>query len=176
MFDGEDITHLSAMARVDRGIVLVPESRGVFPSITVEENLSIWLPAKAERAKAYDFFGLLAQRKRQLAGNLSGGEQQMLSLAPFLVRRPRLLIGDEPSLGLAQMVTIEIMSALRHLQSEGTTIVLVEEKARDVLTIADYVGALQRGRLQWIHERAQVQDEHVTAAYLGLSSVTGTQT
>jgi ABC-type branched-subunit amino acid transport system ATPase component len=95
----------------------------------------------------------------------------MLSLAPFLVRRPQLLISDEPSLGLAQIVTADIMAALRRLQAEGTTIILVEEKARDVLTVADYVGALQRGRLQWVIPRKDVDEERIAAAYLGLSTV-----
>lgn len=173
LLDGEDITILSAMARVERGIVLVPESRGVFPSMTVEENLSIWLPNKVDRDHAYDSFEALRKRRNQPAGNLSGGEQQMLSLAPFLVRKPRLLISDEPSLGLAQIVTGEIMAALRGLQAQGTTIILVEEKARDVLTIADHVGALQRGHLQWMRLRADVDQELLAAAYLGMSAVVG---
>jgi ABC-type branched-subunit amino acid transport system ATPase component/ABC-type branched-subunit amino acid transport system permease subunit len=171
IFNGEDITALSPTGRVERGIVLVPESRGVFPSVSVEENLTIWLPDKRERARAYDAFTPLAARKNQPAGNLSGGEQQMLSLAPFLVRNPRLLIADEPSLGLARIITTQIMDALRLLQSEGTTILLVEEKARDILTVADHVGALQRGTLQWIAERGDVDEQLVTAAYLGLSTV-----
>jgi ABC-type branched-subunit amino acid transport system ATPase component/branched-subunit amino acid ABC-type transport system permease component len=171
IFAGEDITRLSAMARAERGIVLVPESRGVFPSLTVEENLAIWLPARADREAAYDAFEALRRRRSQHAGNLSGGEQQMLSLAPFLVRRPQLLISDEPSLGLAQIVTADIMAALQRLQAEGTTIILVEEKARDVLTVADYVGALQRGRLQWVIPRKDVDEERIAAAYLGLSTV-----
>ncbi|MFD2351385.1 ATP-binding cassette domain-containing protein [Nonomuraea ferruginea] len=83
VFDGEDITALGALERVERGLVLVPESRGVFPSITVDENLSIWLPSKADRAKVYEQFESLARRAGQPAGNLSGGEQQMLSLAPL---------------------------------------------------------------------------------------------
>ncbi|MEU6723648.1 ATP-binding cassette domain-containing protein [Nonomuraea wenchangensis] len=171
VFDGEDITALDTLRRVERGLVLVPESRGVFPSITVDENLSIWLPSKADRAKVYEQFESLARRAGQPAGNLSGGEQQMLSLAPFLVRRPRLLISDEPSLGLAQLVTAEIMAAFRRLQQEGTTVVLVEEKARDVLTVADQVGALQTGHLRWVSERADVDEQRVAAAYLGMSAV-----
>ncbi|GAA4535721.1 MULTISPECIES: ABC transporter permease subunit [Nonomuraea] len=171
VFDGEDITALGALERVERGLVLVPESRGVFPSITVDENLSIWLPSKADRAKVYEQFESLARRAGQPAGNLSGGEQQMLSLAPFLVRRPRLLISDEPSLGLAQLVTAEIMAAFQRLQREGTTVVLVEEKARDVLTVADQVGALQTGHLRWVNDRSEVDEQQVAAAYLGMSAV-----
>jgi ABC-type branched-subunit amino acid transport system ATPase component/branched-subunit amino acid ABC-type transport system permease component len=173
LFDGEDISRLTPMARVDRGIVLVPESRGVFPSITVEENLQIWLPNGKERARAYEAFEPLARRKNLPAGNLSGGEQQMLSLAPFLVRTPRLLVSDEPSLGLARIITAEIMDALQRMQAEGTSLLLVEEKARDVLTIADRVGALQRGELQWINDRADVDDDRVAAAYLGMGAVLG---
>lgn len=176
LFDGDDITNLSPMARVQHGIVLVPESRGVFPTITVEENLSLWLPNKADREQAYDTFQSLRNRRNQPAGNLSGGEQQMLSLAPFLVRTPRLLISDEPSLGLAQIVTADIMVALQGLQAQGTTIVLVEEKARDVLTIADHVGAIQGGYLQWMRLRADVDEELLAAAYLGMSSVAGPAT
>lgn len=167
LFDGEDITGLSMAERVARGIVLVPESRGVFPSVSVEENLKLWLSDARARSRAYEFFPALAQRRHQPAGNLSGGEQQMLSLAPFLVREPRLLISDEPSLGLAQIVTRDILAALETLRADGTTVILVEEKARDVLEVADQIGALKRGSLMWLRERDQVDADQIASAYLG---------
>src|SRR5690606_33413487 len=108
------------------------------------------------RELVYERFAALKHRLKQPAGNLSGGEQQMLSLAPFLVRPPKLLIGDEPSLGLAQIITAEIMAMFQQLRDEGTTVILVEEKARDVLRVADRVGALQRGELAWLVDSAQV--------------------
>jgi ABC-type branched-subunit amino acid transport system ATPase component/branched-subunit amino acid ABC-type transport system permease component len=167
LFDGEDITDLAAPQRARRGLVLVPESRGVFPSVSVEENLRLWLPARAERNTAYEAFPLLARRKSQPAGNLSGGEQQMLSLAPFLVRSPRLLVVDEPSLGLAQGVSAEIMASLRRLQDQGVALILVEEKARDILSVADRVGVLQIGSLPWVRPTADVDPAGLASAYLG---------
>ncbi|RNL62827.1 ATP-binding cassette domain-containing protein [Nocardioides marmoriginsengisoli] len=171
LFDGEDITTLTTAERVARGVVLVPESRGVFPSISVEENLKVWLRDSRERAEAYELFPSLAQRRQQPAGNLSGGEQQMLSLAPFLVRRHRLLISDEPSLGLAQLVTRDIMAAFDTLRRNGTTVILVEEKARDVLDTADLVGALKRGELAWLKASVDVDADQITSAYLGTAQV-----
>lgn len=170
-FDGEDITGMDAAQRVERGMILVPESRGIFPALTVDQNLSISLPKRADRDLAYARFPSLARRMKQPAGNLSGGEQQMLSLAPFLVQPPKLLISDEPSLGLAQLITTEIMAAFEQLRDEGTAVVLVEEKARDVLKVADRVGALQRGDIAWVVDRSEVDAERVASAYLGMTTV-----
>ena len=170
VFDGEDVTRLSATHRARRGLVLVPESRGVFPSVSVEENLRLWLRTRRERDEAYQSFPSLARRKSQPAGNLSGGEQQMLSLAPFLVRTPRLLVADEPSLGLAQTVSAEIMESLRRMQERGVALILVEEKARDILGVANRVGVLQNGSLPWIRRRVDIDQAQLAAAYLGTAN------
>ncbi|WP_007509196.1 ABC transporter permease subunit [Pseudofrankia saprophytica] len=167
MFRGEDVTHAPAHERSRMGIVLVPESRGVFPSLTVEENLQLWLREQALRESVYDRFPNLAERRGVEAGNLSGGEQQMLSLAPFIARPPALLLADEPTLGLSVKVAGEVLAALRVLRDEGTTLILVEEKAQEVLTLADQVGALSLGRLQWVRAAADVDLDELTSAYLG---------
>jgi ABC-type branched-subunit amino acid transport system ATPase component len=167
MFRGEDVTQAPAHERSRMGIVLVPESRGVFPSLTVEENLQLWLRGQALRDSVYDRFPNLAERRGVEAGNLSGGEQQMLSLAPFIARPPALLLADEPTLGLSVKVAGEVLAALRVLRDEGTTLILVEEKAQEVLTLADQVGALSLGRLQWVRAAADIDLDELTSAYLG---------
>ncbi|OHV48808.1 ATP-binding cassette domain-containing protein [Pseudofrankia sp. BMG5.36] len=167
LFRGEDVTAAPAHERSRMGIVLVPESRGIFPSLTVEENLQLWLRDQALRDGVYDRFPNLAARRGVEAGNLSGGEQQMLSLAPFIARPPALLLADEPTLGLSVKVAGEVLAALRVLRDEGTTLILVEEKAQEVLTLADQVGALSLGRLQWLRAAADLDPDELTSAYLG---------
>jgi len=164
---GEDVTTVPAHERARMGVVLVPESRGIFPSLTVEENLQLWLRSATERDAVYDRFPNLAARRGVEAGNLSGGEQQMLSLAPFIARPPALLLADEPTLGLSVKVEAEVLAALRVLRDEGTTLILVEEKAQEVLTLADQVGALSLGRLQWLRAAADLDLDELTSAYLG---------
>lgn len=167
LFRGEDVTQVAAHRRARMGMVLVPESRGILPSLSVDENLELWLSDRRARDGVYDRFPNLAARRRVDAGNLSGGEQQMLSLAPFLARPPALLIVDEPTLGLSIQVSAEILAALRSLRDEGTTLILVEEKAREVMTLADRVGVLSLGRLQRVRDRAQVDVDELVSAYLG---------
>jgi ABC-type branched-subunit amino acid transport system ATPase component len=145
----------------------VPESRGVFPGLSVEENLSIWLRDRSKHGEVYERFPNLKRRQRVAAGNLSGGEQQMLSLAPFFVRRPRLLIVDEPTLGLSPTVSTVVLNALLDLRQEGVTLLLIEEKAKGVLTLADYVGAMARGNVMWVRRAADVEEAELQATYLG---------
>ncbi|HEY8523495.1 MAG TPA: ATP-binding cassette domain-containing protein [Acidimicrobiales bacterium] len=167
---GADVTGQPPFRRVAGGAFLVPEGRGIFPSLTVEENLEIWLPGPDDRDAAYARFPALGERRQQAAGALSGGEQQMLALAPALVRPPRLLVADEPSLGLAPLVVEEVYGALRELKGRGTAVLLVEEKANDVLALADTVAFLQAGRIAFAAPAAEVDEARLVAAYLGIGS------
>jgi ABC-type branched-subunit amino acid transport system ATPase component/branched-subunit amino acid ABC-type transport system permease component len=168
--DGTDITAHPAHRRVGAGTFLVPEGRGIFPALSVEENLEIWLPDGDGRTAAYDRFPALGSRRQQTAGALSGGEQQMLALAPALVRPPVLLVADEPSLGLAPRVVEEVYTALRELKDRGTSVLLVEEKAKDVLALADVVAFLRTGTLAFVAPAADVDEERLVHAYLGIST------
>ena len=166
-FFGEDIGGLQPHERAARGLLLVPESRGVFPALTVDENLALLLPRSEERELAYSRFPNLDVRRRLSAGNLSGGEQQMLGLAPMLVNPPRLLVVDEPTLGLAEKLGAVVMSAIAELPSRGTTVVLVEEKARGVLKHADYVNVLYNGEVRWRSSTTPFDISDLEIAYRG---------
>jgi branched-subunit amino acid ABC-type transport system permease component/ABC-type branched-subunit amino acid transport system ATPase component len=168
--DGADVSAQPPFSRVEAGAFLIPEGRGIFPALSVEENLEIWLPDPDQRVAAYDRFPALGGRRQQLAGALSGGEQQMLALAPALVRPPLLLVADEPSLGLAPLVVDEVYAALRELKDRGTTVLLVEEKAKDVLALADTIAFLDAGNLAFVAPAADVDEERLVQAYLGLDT------
>ncbi|WP_106401012.1 ABC transporter permease subunit [Actinocorallia populi] len=165
--DGADVTALPAHRRAGAGVFLAPEGRGVFPGLTVEENLALRLPDAASRAEAYDRLPALADRRTIAAGALSGGEQQMLALAPALVRPPRVLIADEPSLGLAPRVVDQVFELFDELRSGGAALLVVEEKATGVLALADTVAFMRLGRVVWSGARAEVDDDLLTSAYLG---------
>jgi branched-subunit amino acid ABC-type transport system permease component/ABC-type branched-subunit amino acid transport system ATPase component len=158
-----------AVRRSRSGVVLAPEGRGIFPSLTVEENLALRLPAKADRAAVYARFTALAARRTVPAGSLSGGEQQLLALAPLLQRPPKVLIADEPSLGLAPQVVDEVYGLLAELRDAGTGLLLVEEKASEILGVADTVAYLAQGRVSWCGPRAEVEEQRLTDAYLGIA-------
>ncbi|HEU5302530.1 MAG TPA: ATP-binding cassette domain-containing protein [Acidimicrobiia bacterium] len=164
---GEDVTGLPPHRRERAGILLVPEARGIFPGLSVEENLEVLLRTASERDTAYARFPILGERRRQLAGLLSGGEQQMLSLAPALALPPRVFIADEPTLGLAPLAAETVVVALRELRERGTAILLVEEKAREVMQLADLVVFLELGRIVWSGAREDADMARLTAAYLG---------
>ncbi len=170
LLDGDDVTSASPVARVRAGMLLAPESRGVFPNLTVEENLTMWLTSTAERNKAYERFPALAERRRLPAGHLSGGEQQMLTLASVLVRPPRVLVVDEPSLGLAPLVVDEVFRVLGELRDLGVSLLLVEEKAREVLDVADRVAFIELGQIAWQGPRSEVDADLLESAYLGSSA------
>lgn len=170
LLDGKDITTLAPHRRA-RDILLAPESRGIFPTLSVEENLAVLLPDAADREQVYRRFGNLAERRRTAAANLSGGEQQMLTMAPILVRPPRVLIADEPTLGLAPLVVAEIMRLFGELRDQGTTLLVVEERAKAVLDVADDVALLELGRLVWAGPRPELDPEQLTAIYLGQARV-----
>jgi branched-subunit amino acid ABC-type transport system permease component/ABC-type branched-subunit amino acid transport system ATPase component len=167
LMGGVDLTPAPPYRRVRAGMLLAPEARGIFPTLTVEENLEILLRSQAERDRAYERFGALGQRRRSLAGSLSGGEQQMLSLVPALIRPPQVFIADEPTLGLAPLARLEVVRALADLRALGVAIVLVEEKAAEVVELADLVGFMNLGRLGWLGPRSELTEGQLALAYLG---------
>ncbi|MFI6790159.1 ATP-binding cassette domain-containing protein [Nonomuraea sp. NPDC050383] len=166
LLDGMDVTLWPAHRRARAGVLLAPEGRGVFPGLTVEENLRTWLD---DPAPAYERMPQLAARRTVLAGALSGGEQQLLTLAPALVRPPRVLVADEPSLGLAPLVVRQVFEVFAELRERGVALLLVEEKATEALAVADRVAFMRLGRITWTGPRSEVDADRLTAAYLGVS-------
>ena len=175
-FADEEVTGLRPHEMAARGIAHVPEGRQLFPMMTVHENLAMggYLPAaKAARSesleRAYALFPRLRERQAQLAGSLSGGEQQMLAIARGLMLRPRLLMLDEPSLGLAPLLVQEIFETLARLRDEGITILLVEQNVPQALRLAGIAYVLENGRIA-LHGPAGdlLGNAHVRAAYLGV--------
>jgi ABC-type branched-subunit amino acid transport system ATPase component/branched-subunit amino acid ABC-type transport system permease component len=167
---GRDVTTLAPFQRSRAGVMLAPEARGIFPGLSVEENLEVLLRSKDERAQAYEIFPILGQRLKQQAGLLSGGEQQLLCLAPALVNPPAVFVADEPTLGLAPLASAEIMDAIRRLRDLGSTILLVEEKAHEVLDVADTVAFMELGRLVWMGPCDQLDEERLAGTYLGMGT------
>ncbi|MGB9607075.1 MAG: ABC transporter ATP-binding protein [bacterium] len=173
-FQGEDITHLPINERVKRGISLVPEGRRVFGKLTVEENLLLGGYIKEKRIKknldvVFSLFPILKERRKQLAGTLSGGEQQMLSIARALMGEPALLLLDEPSLGLAPLLVRSIFQYIKEINEErGITILLVEQNAHMALQIAHRAALLQQGEIVLEGKAEELSDaEAVKSAYLG---------
>jgi ABC-type branched-subunit amino acid transport system ATPase component/branched-subunit amino acid ABC-type transport system permease component len=165
--EGTDVTAAPPYQRARAGLLLVPEARGIFPGLTVDENLAVQLRSEEAREKAYERFPLLAQRRRSQAGVLSGGEQQMLSLAPALADPPQVLIADEPSLGLAPLAAEEVMRALVELREAGCAILLVEEHARNALEVADTLTFMELGTIVWQGTVAEADMQLLGATYLG---------
>ena len=175
-FGGENITALDSADKVRRGMALSPEGRQVFPNLSVEVNLKLGaytLKNKGDLARgyeqAYELFPILAERRRQMAGTLSGGEQQMLAVARALMSFPKLLMLDEPSLGLAPIIVSSIFSLIRRINREmGATILLVEQNARMALSISDRGYVLETGRIVLADTGENLaNDPKVRAAYLG---------
>ncbi|MFB8265255.1 ATP-binding cassette domain-containing protein [Streptomyces sp. NPDC055955] len=167
---GRDVTREGPVRRARTGVLLAPEGRGIFPALTIEENLTLHLADKHARDAVYERFAGLAARRDVTAGALSGGEQQLLALAPLLQEPPRVLIADEPSLGLAPRIVEDVFRLLTELRDAGTGLLLVEEKATEILGVADTVAYLDRGRVSWCGPRAEVRADRLTEAYLGLAA------
>jgi len=175
MFDGHDISTLTPDQRVRRGIAISPEGRRLFKDLTVEDNLRVGgliQPAsrfKQDRDYVLGLFPRLGERLHSLAGNLSGGEQQMLAIGRALMTRPKLIMIDELSLGLMPKVIDLCYRALKQLQQDGMTILLVEQNTDRVLSVADNVCVLESGRTVWQGKANDARnDPTLTAAYLGL--------
>lgn len=157
---------------VREGISLVPEGRWIFPNLTVEENLQIggYTVKKQENGlrRAYEMFPRLNERKKQRAGTMSGGEQQMLAIARGLMSNPRLLLLDEPSLGLAPLIVNDIMNIIRDINSEGISVLLVEQNARKALSVAHRACVLERGSVVKTGIAKELaNDESIITSYLG---------
>jgi len=173
MLDGQALPAGSATAAVRAGLILVAEGRHLFPRMTVLENLELggWLLSRSARAaridQALSLFPRLRDRRRQLAGSMSGGEQQMVALARALVGRPRLLMLDEPSLGLAPRLVDEVFALVRRIRDEDVTVLLVEQNVAKALAIADDAHVLERGRLVASGRASDLLRSNLVAAYLG---------
>jgi branched-chain amino acid transport system ATP-binding protein len=177
MFEGRDITRMPAYDRVELGICQAPEGRGIFPGMTVIENLEMGAYARKDRKSAakqqdlervFTLFPRLSERKSQVGGTMSGGEQQMLAIGRALMARPRVLLLDEPSMGLAPMLVAQIFSIISEINAQGTTILLVEQNAAQALQRAHRAYVLETGRIVRSDDaKALLGDESVRAAYLG---------
>lgn len=157
---------------VGQGICLVPEGRWIFPNLSVEENLLLGGYTVKYREdgmrRAYEMFPRLQERKKQRAGTLSGGEQQMLAIARGLMSNPKVILLDEPSLGLAPLIVNDIMSIIKRINTEGISVLLVEQNARKALAIAHHACVLEQGRIVKRGTGAELAaDESIVAAYLG---------
>ncbi len=173
-FGGRDLAGIPAFARARAGLVMVPEGRGVFAQLSVAENLAMGAYARADagiasdRARVFELFPRLAERRRQTAGTLSGGEQQMLAIGRALMSRPRLLALDEPSMGLAPIAAQKILQVIRDINSTGVTVLLVEQNARSALALAHRAYVMESGEITLSGEaRALLADPRVREAYLG---------
>ena len=165
--NGTDVTEKSCWWRARKGIFLVPEGRGVFPGLSVDDNLKVLLSKASEREQVYERFRLLGERRRQHAGSLSGGEQQMLSLAPAMVHQAEVLIADEPTLGLAPRIADEVLSVFAELRDAGSTVLLVGESPRGIVDIADHIALLHVGRVTWSGPASELEQETLEESYFG---------
>ncbi|MBK9519768.1 MAG: ABC transporter ATP-binding protein [Anaeromyxobacter sp.] len=175
-FQGEDLSKLQSHEVVERGLVQVPEARRIFPEMTVVENLRMgsYLPAtRKDRAKnmerVFGLFPRLAERKKQLGGTMSGGEQQMLAIGRGLMTNPKLLLLDEPSLGLSPLFVKNIFEIIKQINAQGTTILLVEQNVFQSLRISHRAYVLETGRVVLTGTGAELLDNaHVKKAFLGI--------
>jgi branched-chain amino acid transport system ATP-binding protein len=176
LFDGHRVDGLPAHRVAERGLSQVPEGRRIFPRMTVMENLDMGaylrengVETRRDLEKVFDLFPLLRDRRGQSGGTLSGGEQQMLAIARSLMGRPRMLMLDEPSMGLAPILVQRIFDALRRINAEGVPLLLVEQNARQALAVADRGYVMETGRIVLEGEaEALLNNDDVKRAYLGI--------
>lgn len=176
LFEGEDITHLPPHKIVELGIVQVPEGRRLFPMLSIEDNLTLGAynqHARKNKAKnleyVYTILPKLKERAKQLAGTLSGGERQMVAIGRALMAEPKVILMDEPSLGLAPIVVQDIFKLIQKIHEEGKTIILVEQNVNHALKMANYAYVLEIGRIV-MHDTGEnlLNNPDIKAAYLGL--------
>ncbi|MBR2530389.1 MAG: ABC transporter ATP-binding protein [Lachnospiraceae bacterium] len=173
IFEGEDITGKDPTAIVSKGLMMVPEGRRIFPNLTVLENLKIGAylrkdDLESDIERVYGYFPRLRERSWQEGGTLSGGEQQMLAVGRALMGRPKLLMMDEPSLGLAPIVVQDIFEIIRQIHAAGTTVLLIEQNANMALHVADRAYVIENGKIAMEGTGQELlSDEKVRAAYLG---------
>ena len=175
VFDGTDITKIPAEQIVSRGVIQVPEGRQVFAKLTIEENLRLGAYLQKDKAKikesyekAMTLFPILRERRKQAAGTLSGGEQQMLAIGRALMGNPRLLLLDEPSMGLSPLMTQQVFDVLSELKAGGMTILLVEQNAYEALTLSDRAYIMESGNITLEGRSSElIDDPRVKDAYLG---------
>ncbi|MEJ2859861.1 ABC transporter ATP-binding protein [Actinomycetospora flava] len=178
-FDGEDLTKVRADLRVVKGICQVPEGRGIFPGMTVAENIDMGAYVRKDRRspefaadleRVYELFPRLSERRSQTGGTLSGGEQQMLAIGRALMAKPRLLLLDEPSMGLAPQFIAQIFRVIEEINSQGTTVLLVEQNATQALGLAHEAYVLETGEVTRSGTGAELlADPTIQDAYLGVS-------
>jgi len=175
ILDGRDITGTTAMERVHMGISHAPEGRRVFSTMTTQENLELGAYHRKDKEeiskdlkKVYEHFPILYDRRKQAAGTLSGGEQQMLAIGRAMMSRPRILFLDEPSMGLAPLLVQEIFNIIRNINNEGTTILLVEQNASMALQVANRAYVMETGSIVLSGDGKELmQSEEIKKAYLG---------
>jgi branched-chain amino acid transport system ATP-binding protein len=173
--DGEDITRCSARQILSRGIAHCPEGRRVFFDMTVNENLDMGAylrpdnrEIEADRERIFEMFPRLAERRKQVAGTLSGGEQQMLAISRAIMSKPKLMMFDEPSLGLAPNIVEQVFGIIDSIRKSGTTVLMVEQNAYSALEMCDYAYLLEAGSIVLSGSgKDLIDDEHVRAGYLG---------
>ncbi|BDM68017.1 ABC transporter ATP-binding protein [Streptomyces nigrescens] len=174
-FDGKPLTGVAAHKIVALGLAHSPEGRHLFPRLTIEENLQLGAFLRKDKdgiekdiQRVYELFPILGERRKQASGTLSGGEQQMLAMGRALMSRPKLLMLDEPSMGLSPIMMKKIMETIRELREQGTTILLVEQNAQAALTLADHAHVMEIGRIALSGTGQHLlHDESVRKAYLG---------
>ena len=179
VFDGQDLSKMKAHLRVLAGIVQAPEGRGVFPGMTVQENLDMGCYARKFAKKSeynerlewvFELFPRLQERRAQVGGTMSGGEQQMVAIGRALMARPRVLLLDEPSMGLAPMIIQQIFRIISEINSQGTTVLLVEQNAQQALTRSDRAYILETGEVTRTGVgKDLLADDSIKAAYLGVA-------
>lgn len=175
LLSGEDVSHLPPIETLRRGVTYVPEGRSNFPGLTVHENLEMGAyirndqnDVRTDIEQLYERFPILGEKRAELAGNLSGGQQQALEMGIALMLRPKLLLIDEPTLGLAPILVTDVFKAIQDINADGATVVLVEQNAKRALEISDYAFVLELGRIRFQGPAEELaHDEEIIEAYLG---------